>query len=182
MSSIQRILSSGGAARIALLQYSVRSTDMSPLFVFLCGEYRLRPGHANALALYDMFCAPQAPALMEISCLRPPNNIALTRQIESLRRQWLQMQRPEPLEPDEGVPIVAPMRSLFDPVAGALAFGDDSPLARIDRTYDPTLTPTENLLGRTMSSVQRHFLEYIWKPVVRPRLVAVGFWQIQTIE
>lgn len=180
--TIPHLLAAGGAARIALLQYSVRSLNTAPLFVFLCGEYRLRPGHANALALYDLFCAPRAPVPTDATGLPTPVDLALTRQIESLRRQWHQLQLSEPPAPGDSLPITTPMRGLFDPVADALSHGDDGPLARISRIYDPALTPTENLPGRAMTPGQRQFVDYVWKPVVRPRLVAVGFWQLQTIE
>ena len=33
-----------------------------------------------------------------------------------------------------------------------------------------------------MTQAQRHFVENVWKPQIRPRLVDAGFWQMQTIE
>jgi hypothetical protein len=32
-----------------------------------------------------------------------------------------------------------------------------------------------------MTSAQRHFVDCVWQPVIRPRLAAAGFWRILTI-
>ena len=86
-SSIQQILSAGGEVSIALMQYCVRSVTMEPLFVFLSREYRLRPAHAGALALYDVFCAPDAPARIGAANLLPPHNMTLAFSVNAIRRQ-----------------------------------------------------------------------------------------------
>jgi hypothetical protein len=54
--------------------------------------------------------------------------------------------------------------------------------AELGRQYDPRLAPQQNLPGGKMGAAQRHFVEHIWRPVARPRLLAAGFWQIANIE
>lgn len=181
VASIEGLLARGGAARIALLRYCVLSRTMEPLFLFLVGEYRLRPSHARAVAMFDLFCDRQAPARLKCPLLMSPASRGLHTAIATLRRQWAQMQSPEPPDPDTVVPVTVPARNLFDPVATALA-DPQGRVAELGRRYDPALDPVENLPGRRTTPAQRHFVERVWKPVVRPRLVDAGFWQLGTIE
>lgn len=179
---IERLFDAGGAACIGLLQHCVRSVTLAPLFVFLGREYRLRPTHIGALTLFDVFCAADAPARIKSPLLSPPNDLALAGAIATLRRQWLQLQQPEPPAEGMGVPITTPLRGLFDRLSDALIAQPHGDIARLAIYYDERLSPSENLAGGRMTSVQRHFVEYVWKPIARPRLVAGGFWRVQTIE
>jgi len=176
------ILIKGGEQRVALLRYCVMSVTMEPVFLFLTQEYRLRPTHAAALALYDVFCARDALARIGVVEGLPPRNLQLQAAVESIREQWTQLQ--SPAQPDErsGVAITAPHRNLFDPVADAVWNDSAGRLAELARQYDPSLAPQQNLPGGKMGAVQRHFVEHIWRPVARPRLLAAGFWQIANIE
>jgi len=54
-------------------------------------------------------------------------------------------------------------------------------LTRISSTYDPTLTPEENLQGGRLNAGQRQFVENVWHPILKPRLVRAGFWRIATV-
>lgn len=182
MPRIDEILSAGGERRVAFLQLCVMSVTMEPMFVFLAQAYRLRPTHVGALALYDVFCAPDAPARIRALHVLPPRHLRLLSAIQVIRRQWAQMQSEE--VPDEGssVPITVPHRHLFDFVTEALLADPDGHYARLSRTFDPQRTPQQNLPGGKMSEAQRRFREKIWVPVARPRLVAAGFWQIGAIE
>ena len=74
------------------------------------------------------------------------------------------------------------MRGLFDRVVDAVTHDGAGPWARLALYYNPALEPSENLPGKAMTHSQRHFVENVWKPRIRPCLVAAGFWQMQTIE
>lgn len=182
MSRIDEILAAGGERRIALLQFCVMSVTMEPLFVFLARAYCLRPTHIGALALYDVFCAADAPARIRALHVLPPRHLRLLSDIQIIRSQWAQMRSDE--VPDEGssVPITVPHRHLFDFVTEALRNDPDGHYARLSRAFDPERTPQQNLSGGRINDGQRRFREKIWVPVARPRLVAAGFWQIGAIE
>src|SRR5829696_3291893 len=83
---LDHIFTHGGKALIDLLNYCVRSVQMDPVFAFLVEEYRLSPSQAKAVALYDMFAAPGAPARISAEDLLPPRELALQIIIENLRR------------------------------------------------------------------------------------------------
>src|SRR5437867_2774371 len=80
---LTEILAKGGEQRVALLRYCVMSITMEPVFVFLAQEYRLRPTHAAALALYDVFCARDALARIGVMEALPPRNLQLQAAVES---------------------------------------------------------------------------------------------------
>ncbi len=180
--SIDRILAEGGAGRIALLRYCVISITMEPIFVFLASEYRLRPTHAGAVALYDVFCAPGGPAPIRAAALLPPHHLGLASGIDTLRRQVRQLHAPQPAAPHDGIPITAPMRGLFDPVVELVRTDPEGRFTRMARRYDASRTPVQNLPGARMTAGQRHFVENVWRPRIRPGLVSAGFWQLTTIE
>jgi hypothetical protein len=144
--------------------------------------YRLRPTHLGALALYDLFCAPDAPTRIRALHLLPPRHLRLFSDIQVIRRQWAQMQSNE--VPDEGssVPITVPHRQLFDFVTEALLSDPDGHYTKLSGTFDPQRTPQQNLPGGKMTEGQRRFRDKIWVPIARPRLVAAGFWQIAVID
>jgi hypothetical protein len=155
---------------------------MEPVFVFLAGEYRLRPAHAAALALYDVFCAPRAPArLRGVLNLLPPRDLRLAAAVRAIGAQMDASQPASALHDAAGVVRTAPYRNLFDPLIEALGTDASGLLRRLRVSYDPARTPEQNLPGGRMNSAQRHFVEKIWQPRVRPGLVAAGFWQIATI-
>ncbi len=179
---IEQVLRSGGEQRIALLRYCVMSYNMEAVLLFLAREYRLRPTHAAALALFDAFCAPQAPARIRALELLPPRDLRLASAIEPLRRQTVQMQRAGPPDEENAVGITAPHRHLFDFMVEALLNDPGGHLAKLGVDFDPALTPQENLPGGRLNEAQRHFVENVWRPIVKPHLVAAGFWQIADIE
>jgi hypothetical protein len=176
------ILMKGGEQRVALLRYCVMSVTMEPVFVFLAQEYRLRPTHAAALALYDVFCARNAAARITVWEALPPRNLQLQAAVDSIREQWAQLQLASQPDEHSRLAITLPHRNLFDRIADAARSDPTSGFARICSRYDPRLAPEQSLSGGRMSAVQRHFVENIWRPVARPRLVAAGFWQIANIE
>ena len=178
--NLDNILAQGGAPRIALLRLSVMSVTPAPVFVFLAQEYRLRPNHAAALALYDAFCAPQALARIDSSDVLPPQDLQLGYAVEILRRQWAQIQSPEPA--GRITAITVPRRELFDVAVKACRDDATGGYRRIASSYNPELTPVQNLPGGKMTAGQRQFVEFVWKPEVRPALIAAGFWRIADIE
>ena len=183
MVDVAEVLSRGGEGRIALLRYCVMSIMPEPVFLFLVGEYRLRPTHRSVLALYDVFCAPGAQARVHSPAALPPRDLHLLATINSIRKQWAALQSPEQREDEIRVAITVPHRNLFDRVAAALQQDDpDGALARVARQYHPDRAPHQNLPGGKMNAAQKHFVEKVWRPVARPTLVAAGFWQIADIE
>src|SRR5437762_12064592 len=72
---IDEVFSKGGRTLIDFLDYSVRSIQMDPVFIFLVREYHTGPTVAKAVALYDLFCAPDSQG--RISCLNslPPKDM-----------------------------------------------------------------------------------------------------------
>jgi hypothetical protein len=104
--------------------------------------------------------------------------MAFASTIDTIRRQWQQIQQPVP--PEAAIPVSNPMSGLFDRIAEDLITDREGRIAAIARNYDPALDLAHNLPRRTAG--QRHFVENVWKPLVRPHLVAAGFWRVQTIE
>jgi len=182
MVNVTEILAQGGEGRIALLRYCVMSITSEPVFLFLVREYRLRPTQQSALALYDVFCAPGAPARVRSPTALPPRDLHLSAATDSIRKQRAALQQREQPEDDVPVSTTIPHRDLFDRVASTLQQDPDGPLARVARDYDPRRMPQQNLPGGRMNAAQKQFVEKLWRPIARPTLVAAGFWQIATIE
>lgn len=67
----------GGRDLINLLEYCVYSVQMDPLFLYLVSEYRLAPTTDKALALYELFCAADAPARISLRGELPPKDFRL---------------------------------------------------------------------------------------------------------
>src|SRR4051812_4507840 len=110
MVDIHQTLKHGGKARIELLRYCVMSITMEPLFLFLASEYRLRPPHAGALALFDVFCAAQSRARLAAYELLPPRELALAAEIARIRSRRDALQSPPP-EEEQNLRSVAPWPS-----------------------------------------------------------------------
>lgn len=181
MIAIDRTLAAGGAGRIALLRYCVISITPGPLFLFLAQQYRLRPTHSGALALYDVFCEPQAPARLPDYALLPPRQLGLLAAMAPIRAQWSQVQSPAARDPETDIAIATPARHVFDTLVTGLRADASGLSARLAATFDPELTADENLPGGKMSAAQRHFVDRVWVPIAKPRLVGAGFWQIADI-
>src|SRR5262249_22017522 len=132
---ITEILVRGGAPRIALLRYCVMSVTMEPVFVFLTQEYRLRATHVAALALYDIFCAPDAPARVKAGNVLPPRNLALLAAIRAIRQQWDHLQGATEGREEATVSITTPYRNLFDLIARSVQNDSEGGFTRIERQY-----------------------------------------------
>lgn len=155
----------GGKDLIDVLNYCARSVQMDPVFAFLAGEYRMSPTVSKAIALYDVFIAPTAPARIEAPDLLPPRDLSLAALIEKLR-----VPSPPP-----------PAKHIFDALDDCVRKNRRGAIARIKRRYNLKRTPTENLPGGKMTAGQRRFLENVWQPRVRSALVRAGFRRIANI-
>jgi hypothetical protein len=174
------IFTRGGKPLIDVLNYCVRSVQMDPVFAFLVEEYRLSPTQTKAVALYDIFAAPGAPARINAADLLPPRELALQIVIENLRRS-----QPGPASIPHGGTAprlqAPPGKHIFDALALHVRKNRRGAIARIKRRYNLKLTPTENLPGRRMTSGQRNFVDQVWQPRIRPALLTAGFRRIANI-
>jgi len=177
---LDKLMESGGAQRVALFQYCVRSITVEPLFLFASGEYRLRPSYKGALAIYDMFCAASAPARIRIPEALPPRDLRLASTIEGLRSRLGTAE--QPVDGSPPVPSLPPQVGLFELLSSSLRRSPDGPLRDLELHYDPSLPPDRNLRDGRMNASQRFFRDNLWIPLIRPRLVDAGFWQLRTIE
>ena len=182
MIDIDEALTRGGAQRLGLLRYCVISITMEPLFLFLASEYRLRPSHNGALTLFDSFCAINAPARLTAYELLPPRELGVAAEIARIRERCRALQTPAEQSEDEVRSVApAPSRTLFDALVRGIRSDARGTLAALGAAYDPQLTAQENLPGGKMSASQRQFVDRVWQPLVRPRLVSAGFWQVGSI-
>lgn len=164
-----------GKGMLDFLDYCVRSMQMEPLFVYLVHEYRANPTVPKAIALFHTFCAPGALAKVSVK----PDDEQIQSAMGPIRVSWTRMQAALVFGPGHGAPPLLPPASLFDRVVdeimGAGIF------ARLKRRYKVDRSPVENLPGGRMNRVQQHFVERIWEPIIRPHLVAAGFWHIAEV-
>jgi len=195
--NVGEVFARGGKGLIDLLEFCVISVRMDPVFVFLAGEFRTLPTAPGAVALYELFCARDAPA--RVSALRalPPYNLRLPAAVRPLAESLERAREAEAVvsvETEEGggesggeaqtgelPPPLFPARYIFDEVVRQLEDGRRGQLREVGELYDPSLTPHENLPGRRMTPGQKAFVERVWVPRVRPRLVAAGFRRIADI-
>jgi hypothetical protein len=172
------LLAAGGKPLVDLLHYSLLSVQPEPLFACLARDYRGRPTVAGAAALFEVFLAAGAPFRLRADAVLPPRDPRLAEAV----RPW--RDRPPALAgpPSGERPVVlVPPRGLFDPVGAHLNSQPDGPLQQIARSYDPVRTPHENLPGGRVSAGGRFFIDNVWKPRVRPALVAAGFARVAAL-
>ena len=72
-----------------------------------------------------------------------------------------------------------PGRYIFNGIASQVWAGKQ--LRWVAQTYDPALSPHENLPGRRLTAGQKAFVENSWEPASRPCLVSAGFRRIANI-
>jgi hypothetical protein len=165
---INELFAKGGKPLIDFLDYCVRSVQTDPLFLFLVQEYRNGPTARKAVALFEIFCARDAPGRTSAAKALPLYDARLAEMMRPLTAQ------------NGAAPVLLPPKYLFDSVAGEVEKRSAS-LPEIRRRYKPHRTPVDNLPGGKMTAAQRHFVERVWQPVIRPRLTAAGFWRIATV-
>ena len=177
---VRKMFNEGGKGLIDLLDYCVRSVQMDPVFVFLAQDYRLFPTTPKAVALYGIFCAPQAPARLSLPEILPPLDLAIAAAIRPLKIHWTQVQAARLAASPSRLPLTLPPKYLFDGIASHVERNSGA-MRKIKRRYKPHRTPVENLPGGKMTSAQRVFVDKVWQPNLRPWLVAAGFHRVATI-
>ena len=171
----------GGVGLIEFLHYCVFSGQLEAVFAFLVQEYRNHATSRRALALYDLFCAPGALARIKAEPVLPPLDWRIHRWTQPFRPK-LARRGPEPGGTNEiPQPLGFPAPYIFNFIILYLEDTGDCPLHAISRQFDPARAPLENLPNGKMTPGQRAFLENVWRPTVRPQLVAAGFWRIANI-
>ncbi len=181
------VLKRGGNELIQFLHFCVYSVELAPVFVALARDYRFSPTVPGALALHANFCALGAPARIKADAVLAPGDA----QLEQLAgRLVLQKQAYEaafakiaegadeiaPSQPPRRMPASpSPVIFLFDKVVAHLRSDLEGSLHKAARAFDPAREPEENLPGGRLNADQRAFLEDVWRPHVRPQLVAAGF-------
>ena len=159
-----------GRGTLDFLDYCVRSMQLDPLFVYLVQEYRSNPTIPKAVALFHTFCSPAAPAKISVD--------SEDAQMESAMRpitvSWTRMQAALVFGPGNAAPPMAPPASLFDELAERIMC--TGVFTKLKRRYRADLGCLRNV-----TRVQRHFTEKIWQPIIRPHLVAAGFWRVDEI-
>ena len=175
------LFSRGGPDLIAFLDYCVFSVQMAPVFAFLAGDFGSIPTASRALALYDSFCAAGAPARLKADAVLTPRDLRLDKPMRDLRRRWLASRQPRATEDDAVIPAPLPPRFLFQFILDHLNDDPESILHVAARSFDPSLSPSANLPGGRMSPGQQAFVDGVWRPRVRPTLLAGGFWRIANI-
>ena len=188
---LDEIFSSGGRDLINLLEYSVLSINVDLIFVYLVREYRLRPSAVAAIAVHDLFCCADSPARVSCEAALFPKDVRLTQAISPYRAGSPDASSVENALPQESSDQDAktarfeapslPPRYIFDSLARRINAEDESALIHSLASYSVALTPHENLPNGELSAVQRRFVEHIWQPIVRPELVAAGFWKVASI-
>ena len=173
--NFEKIFSRGGEDLVALLKYVVRAANVDLLFAYLVWEYRQHPTSPKALALYRMFCVPRAPARLTVPELLPPLNPQLALRIGPIEAAVaLSGAGSAP-----GLPRLVP-KFLFDDLAANLC-KRSTRIRKARRDYRVRKTPAQNLPFEMLTEYQRYFPEYVWKPVLKPALVAAGFWRVGAI-
>ena len=171
----------GGRTLIDFLAYCVMSQQLEPVFVFLVGEYQQRPTATGALAVYDAFCAPGAPARIDAGPVLPPLDLRLEPGMRLLRDDLQRVAAASQVAEGERLMPIIPAKYGFDFIVEFLRSERLSALEGPARQFDPALSPTENLPGGRMTAGQRHFVERIWQPQVRPQLVQAGFRRVANV-
>jgi hypothetical protein len=171
----------GGKGLIDLLQFALVSARPELVFAFLAREFRSRPTAAGAVALFDQFCAPHAPARVRADTL-PPRDLTLPAALAPIRGavERAAAFRPTDDAPDPP-PMPAPPRYLFDRAAALVLADPDGPAAACGREFDLDLGPLGSLPGGRPSPGQRAWVETNWCKLARPALVAAGFWRAASL-
>ena len=171
----------GGRVVVDFLTFCVMSIRLEPLFVYLVRDYRSRPTPGAALALFDCFCARDAPGRLRAlpAELLPPVNLKFEREVGRFGDRSEVV--PGATADEASVGRVFPPRYLFDFLTEGMSAQGRDPVQEVGDSFDPSLTPAQNLPGGRLAPGQRLFVERIWQPKMRPRLVASGFWRIANV-
>lgn len=155
-----------GKGTLDFLDYCVRSMQMHAMFVFLVEEYRRNPTVPKAVALFHTFCAPAAVAKVSAEC----DDQQMQSAMRPITLSWTRMQAALVFGPGNGAPPLPPPVSLFDGVVEKII--NAGIIAGLKRDYRA---------GIRLDRGQEHFVEKIWRPIIRPHLVSAGFWRIAEV-
>src|SRR5262245_55226262 len=111
---VEDLLRRGGEVLIPFLHYCVFSVQLGPVFVYLARDYRNNPTAPRALALYDVFCAPDAPARVRAGAALPPYDLRLVAALRPVRERWLASRAPAPSEDEPAPAAPLPPPYLFE--------------------------------------------------------------------
>jgi hypothetical protein len=167
----------GGRDLINLLEYCVYSVQMDPLFLFLVNEYRLAPTTEKALALYELFCAADAPARISLLGELPPKDFRLPRALtpyfqtrQLLRERTAPANSPgtaqasEPTQPDQQDAAIRQdlERNGTSSETGGEAAADES-MVRTQRKggAQPTPAPLPGLPQNLMLLPPAHVFDFV---------------------
>lgn len=175
-------LRAGGREALRLLEFSVISIQLEPVFGYLVAEYRNQATAQRAVALYDVFCAGNAPARIHAASVLPPQDHRLLQDIQRIRDNLEQVEAYDATQSAEHPQVVAiPPKYLFDRIRALVESPEHEVVRRIQETYDPELEPVANLPGGKLTAGQRQFVDFVWRPRIRPCLVQAGFPRVATI-
>lgn len=177
--NLDEFFSGGGKELIDLLDYGVRAVQADLLFIFLVQEYRQHPTTPKAVALYDIFCAPHSPVRLSAAERLPPIHLQIEVALRPLRSN-LALVAAARASAAVAPPLILPPKFLFDAID--LHLREKSLALRgVLRRYRPQRTPLANLPGGKMNAGQRHFVEKVWEPKLRPLPVGAGFRRMGSI-
>lgn len=157
------------------LEFCIRAGGMEPLFIRLVGEYREAPTICKAVALYDIFCAPCAPAKVNADPLLPPFDMRIQKAMRPIKLNWTRLQAAFVFGPSTHICSKAPSRSLFDGIVDYLA--NSETVRDLKRRYREVVAEGEGRFA-PIDHFQQHFLERIWNPIISPHLLAAGFSEL----
>ena len=178
---VEECFTRGGERLIGFLSYCVVAVRPEGVAAFLIREYRSQPTAGRAVVLYESFLAPSAPARLGLHELLPPRNVRFQQEMERLAAT-LSAEPPPAAEADDGPPprpaaLAAAPKYVFDFLSERLVRETEA----LGCGYDPALSPVENLPGGRMTVGQRQFVDRVWTPAVRPRLVGAGYRKVANI-
>lgn len=157
------------------LEFCVRSAEMDPVFVCLARDYRESPTICKAVALYDIFCAPASPAKVRADNFLPPKDMRIENAMRPIKLNWTRMQAALVFGPPATISLVEPPETLFDAICEHLEKSDA--VRNTQKRYEAQQKRKRGVTSR-LNAFQRHFVERIWHPIIRPHLVAAGFFQL----
>ena len=161
------------------LDFCVRSGEMDPVFVCLAKDYRENPTICKAVALYDIFCAPASPAKVRADNFLPPKDMRIQNAMRPIKLNWTRLQAALVFGPSNTIVPLHPPESLFDALCTHLEKSEAVRNAK--RRYQAQQRRTRHA-PRALSAFQQHFVEKIWHPIIRPHLLAAGFFQLPALS
>jgi len=155
---------------LEFLDYCVRSMQSDPVIVLLVQEYRCNPTIPKAVAIFHTSCSPGAPAKVSIDA----EDEHLQNAMRPITVSWTRMQAALVFGPGNGAPPMPPPSWLFDGLAQRIL--RTGVIGKLKEQYQVARGP-----GEKINRVHQHFVEKIWQPIIRPHLVAAGFWRIAEV-